>query len=164
MGRQSSKKIREMKILFISAHVDDIELACGGAIQKYLSEFHIVKCVTLSHKYGGVDLTEESEDAMRTIGIDNARWCGAETRRFNAHENYIADTCYEQTRGFDVVFTHDIEDRHPDHAIVARQVRRVFNGNLFTFIAPWNGEESAKYHIEITEQQLETKIKALSFA
>lgn len=150
-----------MKYLFIAAHVDDIELSCGGWIQQLVTK-HEVKCVTLSHVYNRVDLTDESGEALRTLGVDNARWCGAETRRFNAHENYVTDVCYEQTRGVDTVVTHDICDRHPDHSIVAKQIRRVFNGNLLTFMAPWNGNEDPNFFVELSQQNLDTKIQALN--
>lgn len=151
-----------MTHLFIVAHLDDAELSCGGLIAKLISNGDHVKVVSLSHKYNGVDLSDEFERSMEELGVRSLRWCGAETRRFNAFENYIADVVYEQTYKFDYVYTHDYTDRHTDHHTVAKQVKRIYNGNLYTFLCPWNGAEVSNYFVELSEEHLKKKIKALA--
>jgi LmbE family N-acetylglucosaminyl deacetylase len=39
---------------------------------------------------------------------------------------------------------------------------RVWKKSIFTYLAPWNGNENPNYFVEITQQQLERKIEALA--
>lgn len=149
-----------MTYLFIVGHIDDAEISCAGLIQKLLPKHH-VKVISLSHVYNGVDLLDEFTSSMVTLGCEFQSY-NIETRRFSANVNHINHIIYEKTMGYDFVITHDCSDRHDDHRTVAEQVRRVYNGNLLTFIAPHNGEEQANYFVELSEEQLETKIRALA--
>lgn len=149
-----------MTYLFIVSHVDDAEISCGGLIQKLLPKHH-VKVISLSHVYNGIDLLHEFTASMVTLGCEFQSY-NIETRRFTVSVNYINHIIYEKSMGYDFVITHDCSDRHDDHRTVAEQVRRVYNGNLLTFIAPHNGEEDPNYFVELTEAQLEKKIAALA--
>jgi len=133
--------------LFIASHVDDTELSCGGLIAKLKGDCRVL---SLSHVYGKGDLSGEFTRSMQTLGVKDFMYRGAITRRFYDYQAYITDTIYEATRGVDTVYTHDVTDRHIDHRIVAEAVKRVFNGNLFTFIQPWNGVEQSNYFHELT--------------
>lgn len=150
-----------MTNIFIVSHVDDAELSCGGTIQKLISNGEHVKVYSLSHVYSGQDLSSEFIKSMEILGVESFQYFNAETRRFNAHENRISDIIYEKIYGYNNVYTHSTLDRHPDHRIVGEQVRRMHNGNLFTFLCPWNGEEKPNYFVELTSEQLEKKINAL---
>lgn len=150
-----------MTNLFIGSHYDDVELSCGGLIQKLILKGDHVSVFSLSHVYNNVDLSSEFIASMETLGVELFRYHNIETRCFNANQNHICDLIYEKTLGYDRVFTHDCSDRHDDHRVVAEKVRRVHNASLFTFIAPWNGVEKSNYFVELSEQQLEKKIEAL---
>jgi LmbE family N-acetylglucosaminyl deacetylase len=150
-----------MTHLFIVSHVDDAELSCGGVIQKLNLKGEHVKVYSLSYIYNTQDLSGEFIDSMECLGVKSFQYFNAETRRFNVHQNRINEVIYEKTRLYDNIYTHSLNDRHPDHRIVAEQVRRVHNGNLFTFLCPWNGQHDENKFVEISEQQLEKKIEAL---
>jgi len=151
-----------MTNLFIVAHVDDAEISCGGLIQKLIQKGEHVKVISLSKVYSGADLFYEFQASMETLKVDEYQTFNIETRRFNANQNYISDIIYEKALGYDNVVTHDCSDRHDDHRIVAEKVRRLFNGNIFTFMTPLNGNEDPNYFVEITGQQLEKKVSALA--
>jgi N-acetylglucosamine malate deacetylase 1 len=149
-----------MTNLFIVAHVDDSEISCGGTIAKLVSKGEYVKVISLSKVYDGVDLSCEFGRSMNVL-MSEFQYYNVETRRFNSHQNYISDIIYEKIKGFDNVFTHDCSDRHDDHRVVAEKVRRLYNGNLFTFITPLNGNESPNYFVELNESHIEKKVAAL---
>jgi LmbE family N-acetylglucosaminyl deacetylase len=150
-----------MTHLFIFSHIDDCELSCAGLITKLVSKGEHVKVISMSHKYNGSDLKDEFVKSMDVLMVRDRQLFGMETRRFNAFENVISDIVYEKVQGYDYVYTHDVSDRHPDHSILARQVKRLYNGSLITSIFPWNGTEDPNYFVEISEAQLENKIQAL---
>lgn len=150
-----------MTHLFIVGHIDDAELSCAGTMQRLIKKGEHVKVYSLSYEYEGQDLSSEFINSMELLGVESFQYFNAETRRFNAHENRIADIIYEKGRGYDNIYTHSLSDRHPDHRIVSQQVRRMHNGSLFTFLCPWNGDEQSNYFIELTEEQIEKKIQAL---
>ena len=42
-------KGRKMNLLFIGAHIDDIEIGCGGTVARAIKNGHSVKLVVMSH-------------------------------------------------------------------------------------------------------------------
>lgn len=149
-----------MEVKFITAHVDDAPLAASGLIIRLVSEGHNVEVVSLSHIYGGHDLSEEFNTSMNVLGATGKLY-NVETRRFDSHKNYVSELIYSETRKPKMIVTHDILDRHPDHRIVAEQVLRVFNNNLYTFIAPWNGEERPTFFSSLNGEMMTKKIEVL---
>jgi len=147
-------------IVFIGAHVDDIELSCGGLIAKMKGED--IKVISLSYIYHGVgDISGEFQRSMDTLGIRDFSNYSARTRHFHDFIPYIAEIIHEGSKEADAVYTHDITDRHPDHRIVAEQVKRIYKGNLYTFVQPWNGAERPNHYVELTEEHLSKKIQAI---
>lgn len=143
-----------MKALFIGAHTDE-ELCFAGAMQKYDAHY-----VAFSH-CGNPDLEIECEKSLDILGVKSRLIQDVTVREFHL-SCQIPIFLYTLSREYDTVFTHSIIDRHPDHRFVARESKRIFNCNLFTYIGPWNGNEKPNYFIELSEQQLEKKIAALS--
>lgn len=162
MGRQSSEEVREMsKYLFIGSHPDDIELSCGGTICKLKEQGHEIQIIALSFKYHEV-LSNEFEQAAKFLGVEGI--IGSyDVRCFSTQAPAIADNILNDIECFepDYVFTHDEADKHDDHWITAREVKRVWSGNLITFLHPWNGNPNPNYFVEITEEQLSLKIELL---
>lgn len=149
-----------MTYLFIVSHVDDAELSSAGWIHKLKTTGHYVKVISLSHWYSGKDLSGEFYNAMTVLGVDHQHM-NVTTRRFSAYENYLTDVCYDKTRGFEHVVTHSEKDRHTDHSIVGRIVKRVYDGSLYTFLHPWNGFHEDNYFVSLSEDDFKTKLDAL---
>lgn len=143
-----------MKYLFIGAHTDE-EICFAGAIQKYNDN-----CFYVAFSICG--LPELKKEFNKSCGLLDV--CSvASTLTVRAFDRQaIADFLYEQQKDFDCLFTHSISDIHPDHRIVAEESKRVWKKSLFTYLAPWNGNDNPNYYIEISEEHLEKKIKALS--
>lgn len=160
MGWQSRKKVSEMKYLFIGAHTDDCELACGGTMAKLVEQGNKVLHIPVSI-CGRQDLADEAYDSSKVLGVEI--WAlNFTVRKIHDDAQALADYFHTFRNSWDVVFTHSIDDKHPDHRTVSEECRRIFNGNLITFISPWNGNENTNYYVEISPEHLEKKIAALS--
>lgn len=148
-----------MKYLFIGAHTDDAELSCGGTMVKLVEQGHDVDCLALSYCDQN-ELLKEYANASEILGI-NFYNEGFDVRCFNQQSLFIADALL-RFKGYDFVFTHSDNCRHPDHRTVAQESKRIFNCGIATFIQPWNGQHEENYFVELSERQLEKKLHALS--
>jgi N-acetylglucosamine malate deacetylase 1 len=141
-----------MKVLFVGAHTDE-EICFAGAIQHYSNRFYVAFSTC-----GLPELSNEFRESCDILDINSVA-STLTVRKFDRQA--IADFLYDHQKKFDCLFTHSIDDVHPDHKIVAEESIRVWRKRLITYLAPWNGNEDPNYFIEITEQQLEKKILAL---
>lgn len=74
-----------MKILAIGAHLDDIELACGGTLAKAISNKHQVKMLVMSESgytnYDGKvmrtpqDAVQEGRKVAAVLGVEDIEIC-----------------------------------------------------------------------------------------
>ena len=120
-----------MKILAIGAHLDDIELACGGTLAKAVKNGHEVKVLIMSksgytNKDGKVQRSndtavKEGLDALHALGIEDIEILDFPTKDIpfcsdvvNAIDIVISD--YNP----DVIFTHHPFDTHQAHEGVAK--------------------------------------------
>lgn len=127
-----------------------------------LSELgHDVTYIPLSH-CDSDELEKECMKSARILKVDKLWVCDHQVRHFNNSRARIADYFSQLNGTYEYVFTHSLNDKHPDHRTVAEESLRCFTGNILTYIGPWNGEENPNYFVELSEKQLETKIKALS--
>lgn len=147
------------KYLFVGAHCDD-ELCFGGMMLKLSEQGHEITYIPLSWCCKD-DLIKECIESSKILKVSKI-WIGDhDVRHFDDSRARIADYFSQLNGGYDFVFTHAVNDKHPDHRTVAEESLRCFTGNLFTYIGPWNGDENPNYFVELSESQLETKIKAL---
>jgi LmbE family N-acetylglucosaminyl deacetylase len=142
-----------MKYLFVSSHCDDAELSCAGTMAK-LSKDNEVTHLAFSW-CGRLELQDEFDTASEILGVQGILH-DFPVRRLHEYRQQIADILIRYREY--VVFTHSVHDRHPDHRAVAEESLRVFNGSLFTYIAPWNGDFEPNYFVGI---DLYRKLEAL---
>ena len=120
-----------MRILAIGAHLDDIEIACGGTLAKACESGHKVKVLIMSksgytNKEGTVQRSDnvavkEGINALQTLGITDIEILDFETKDIpfrsdvvNAIDVRMAD--YNP----DVIFTHHPFDTHQAHEGVSK--------------------------------------------
>lgn len=154
-----------MKYLFIESHLDDTILACGGTISRLKEQGHHVTCITLSHIYGDLDLTEEWINAMETLNVDSFSKQNFKTRYFNTQYDEILQYLFQvQKQNYDFVFAPSSIDIHLDHSTVGAICERVFkHTNLITYQHPWNTRENkANYFVKLSGEHIATKINALN--
>lgn len=111
-----------MRILAISPHPDDVEIAMGGTIAKYVSSGHRVTIIIVHNPKGEKDRIAESKRAAAILG--------AELRFLNFNENQM---CFNRNNVEvfdkllcdyqpDSVFTSWLYDSHQDHYITSQCV------------------------------------------
>lgn len=166
-----------MNILVVSAHHDDLELGCGGAVAKMLESGHqVISLVFTGSGYKNVmgDEVRNSQQAL-SEGRDAARTLGykliahnedaLDLRVTDANVCKIIDII--QKYNVDTLFTHWPGDTHPVHQRVAtmavqasRRVPRVFGFavNWYIGVMPLH----MTTFISIEERHWQKKLAALS--
>ena len=120
-----------MKILVVGAHLDDIELACGGTIAKAIKNGHQVKTLIMSksgytNKEGEVQRSDdvavkEGVDALKTLGVKDIDILDFETKDIPFRSDVVnAIDLVMSEYNPDVIFTHHPFDTHQAHEGVAK--------------------------------------------
>ncbi len=120
-----------MKILVVGAHLDDIELACGGTIAKAIRNGHQVKTLIMSksgytNKEGQVQRSDdvavkEGVEALRTLGVEDIEILDFETKDIPFRSDVVnAIDVVMAAYNPDVIFTHHPFDTHQAHEGVAK--------------------------------------------
>lgn len=149
--------------VFIGAHPDDNCMGCGALISRLKgSEFH---CITFT-----------CFDKERYVEWNNAMdYAQATSRRiFWFYGSTLPDHRYEIRAELerikreidpDVVFTHSLSSIHQSHLAVAEEVERIMRfRTVFGHAGVKSGPRFVpSFFIEITEKELEEKLKLLSF-
>lgn len=134
--KRASKKARKVKkskekILILGAHSDDFVLGAGATIAKYTKEGKKVTCIVFS--YGEMShpwLKEKEVQIMREEEAHQAaKVLGCKVKFFDLKEGKFANGAEEKKtvqkivstikrQKISKIFTHSIEDPHPDHQAV----------------------------------------------
>lgn len=168
-----------MRILAIGAHLDDIELACGGTLAKAISHGDIVKMVVMSKSgytnYDGKlmrtdeEAVEEGKHAAGILGVSDIQILDFENKNVQYHYTVIEELD-KIINDFnpDIIFTHHIFDTHQSHEGTAKSTlsaaRRRNTIYMYEPIVP-SGRSYVAFHpqmyAEISENELGKKIEAL---
>ncbi len=120
-----------MKILVVGAHLDDIELACGGTIAKAIQNGHQVKTLIMSksgytNKEGEIQRSDEVAvaegiNALHTLGVTDIEILDFPTKDIPfCSEVVTAIDVVMSDYQPDVIFTHHPFDTHQAHEGVAK--------------------------------------------
>ncbi len=120
-----------MKILAVGAHLDDIEIACGGTRAKAVQSGHSVKVLIMS-KSGYTNkegITQRSDDvaveeglnALHTLGIMDIEILDFETKDIPFRSDVVnaIDLCISDYNP-DIIFSHHPFDTHQAHEGVSK--------------------------------------------
>jgi LmbE family N-acetylglucosaminyl deacetylase len=158
------------RVCFIGAHPDDIEIG-SGALMAHIAGQTEVLCITLSDNQKNpalMNVVEELHRSMAILGVQekNIIIGQFETRRFPHFRQEILEYLIEFNHQYqpEIVFTHTRADIHQDHVAVTEEVLRAFRG---TTVLGFDVLRSSygffpNFLVEVTEQDLETKIRALA--
>lgn len=120
-----------MKILAIGAHLDDIEIACGGTLAKAVETGHAVKVLIMSksgytNKEGQVQRSDdvavvEGIKALKTLGLEDIEILDFPTKDIPFCSD-VVNAIDVRMAAFnpDVIFTHHPFDTHQAHEGVAK--------------------------------------------
>lgn len=120
-----------MKIMAIGAHLDDIEIACGGTLAKAINAGHIVKVLIMSksgytNKEGSVQRSDEvaiqeGMNALHTLGLRDIEILDFPTKDIPFRSDVVNEIDLRMSAfNPDIVFTHHPFDTHQAHEGVAR--------------------------------------------
>lgn len=120
-----------MKILVVGAHLDDLEIACGGTIAKAIRNGHQVKALIMSKSgYTNVDgrvqraddtAVTEGMNALHILGIQDIQILDFPTKDIPFCSQVVnpIDLCIREYQP-DVIFTHHPFDTHQAHVGVSQ--------------------------------------------
>lgn len=167
-----------MRILAVGAHLDDIELACGGTLVKALQHGHEVKMVVMSQSgykdfEGKVKRTNEAAvsegiNAAHLLGVTDIEILEFATKDvpYNSASVEALDKIMDQFRP-DIIFTHWPFDTHQDHVSTAKATisaaRRYNTIYMYEPIVPSGRSYQAfrpQVYVDISDQ-IELKLEAL---
>ena len=120
-----------MKILAVGAHLDDIELACGGTLAKAINAGHQVKVIVMSKSgYTNFDgkvmrkndiAVSEGLDALSVLGITDIEILDFPTKDIEYNSSVIESIDVRIAEyNPDVIFTHHPFDTHQAHVGVSK--------------------------------------------
>ncbi len=158
------------RVLFLGAHPDDIELGCGALIHHIASSSDLL-CVTLSDNQKNPQLknvVEEAYRSMEVLGVprDRVRFGPFTTRVFPQDRQEILEYLLQLRSDYspDLIFVHSRRDVHQDHRTMTDESLRAFRGISvlgFDVVRSSHGF-FPHFLVEVTEQDVEAKVKALS--
>ena len=167
-----------MKIFVVGAHLDDVELACGGTLAKAIKAGHEVKVLIMSKSgytnYDGKvmrtdeDAVQEGINALDILGVKDVKILNFSTKDI-PYESEVINAIEREMNPFDpdVIFTHHPFDTHQAHVGVSKSVisaaRRKNTIFLFEPISP-SGRSYVPFkpqmYVDITDF-LEQKVESL---
>ncbi|MFH1445483.1 MAG: PIG-L deacetylase family protein [Nanoarchaeota archaeon] len=117
-------------ILFVGAHVDDIEMGASGLIMKMLKRDNcrVLVFSNCEEQEGNDGVSKEFYDAMSALGIKDPKLLDFPNTKLPEKASEIRRVLEEEKENFnpDIVVTHDINTLHQDHRIVSEECLRVF--------------------------------------
>lgn len=163
------------KALVLAPHTDDGELGCGATVAKLVAEGTQVFYAAFSTADQSVpeafppnQLEVEVRAATRVLGIppDHLRVYKFEVRKLNYVRQEILElliTLRDEIRP-DLVFVPSSKDIHQDHLTVYNEGIRAFKfASILGYELIWNNLSfSTDCFIEVNEEAIETKVRALS--
>ena len=132
-----------MKVLAIGRHPDDLEIACGGTLRKYVEEgSDVYMCHVANGNMGHVEILPEPLREIRTIESEAAGKIIGAKKVFNLDvgdvtvtrfDNDVVDAMADVVREVrpDVIITHNDEDYMQDHVETSRIAFNRYDSNLF---------------------------------
>jgi len=179
------------KVMFIGAHPDDVELGCGGLIDKLVKEGSVVKAVSIAEGTscrGGYEneikkaikfRTDCSIKSLDSLGVQLHSFHNLPCGSLNSIPLLTVNKIIEQEiREFkpECVYTHSINDANVDHKIIYEStiiatrpgannpVKEVYSYEVLSS-TEWNFNETFKPNVFVglSPDNLTKKIKAFNF-
>lgn len=162
-----------MKILFISAHTDDIEFNCAATIIKLIKKGeHDIRHIVFSPCYEamgrGFDrraAKDEWLEAQEALGIKEHKLFNYPVRRFPQFRQEILQDLIDYKREFnpDIIFCPSIFDIHQDHSQLGYECLRAFHGKGIIFFGSLKSPIlHPNYFVQFSEKEMEEKKKIVN--
>ena len=163
-----------MKILCLAAHVDDVEIGCGGSIIKLIEEGNDVYYIAFSIAEDSLPkdlpkdiLLKEAKLSIKIIGINpqNVFIYRYPVRKLPQFRQEILEDMVKLNKRInpDLVFCPSLDDTHQDHRVIAIEGFRAFKyHSMLGYEIPSNNINfKPGAFIILKKEHIDKKIKAL---
>lgn len=130
------KRLRDIStVLCIGAHCDDIEIGCGGTLMRWSREHpdaRFVWAVFAGEPAREAESRAAAGQLLKSASCFELKFYDFRPSYFPCQQESIKDA-FEQLKLAvrpDVIFTHKLEDRHQDHALLANLTWNTFRSHL----------------------------------
>ena len=169
-------KIGYSRVLILSPHTDDAELAAGGTIAKFAHEgkdIHYVafsSCDTLLPTGNPQGILEvECRASVQNLGLSpqNTIVLDFNVRTFSRQRQEILDEMIKLKEAInpDLVLIPSSHDIHQDHQVIHIEALRAFkmSSSIWGYEHPWNNMGfNTDVFVQLKEAHIEKKIASLS--
>ena len=162
------------RILCLGAHTDDLEIACGGTIARFVEEGKKVFYSTFSFAeksllkgFSAGTTFNESNKAASVLGVHKVQMFDYEVRSFPSVRQDILENMIELRNNInpDLVLTHSSYDTHQDHETIYKETFRAFkqSASIFGYESFKNNRNfSLDLYISLSDKHIATKIEAMN--
>jgi len=126
---------RDIKIMCLGAHCDDIEIGCGGTMLSILNKYRHAEVYWVV--FSSDPMRENEARSSADIFLESADVKTIEVRNFrNGYFPYAGNEIKDYFENFkvkyspDIIFTHYSKDFHQDHRIISELTWNTFRNNF----------------------------------
>jgi LmbE family N-acetylglucosaminyl deacetylase len=156
------------RVLAIGAHPDDLELACGGTLAKFVDSGHEVVGVVMSDgKEGGDRHTRcgEAQKGASFLGLTRLDQHTFTDTKLQLHEGEMVQAIEAAINRLnpDIILTHSLHDQHQDHQAVHRATLRAArqHSSILCYESPSATREfDPSFFVEI-DDYMDAKVQAV---
>jgi LmbE family N-acetylglucosaminyl deacetylase len=157
------------RVLAIGAHPDDIEIACGGALAKFVDSGHEVHALVFTSGGAAGDAAMRSAEARASshfLELTSLTLLDLPDSTLSEHGRTMIEAIEAALARHnpDIVLTHSAHDRHQDHHAAHMATIRAARSHpaVLAYESPSATEEfTPRFFIDI-DQYIDTKTAALS--
>jgi LmbE family N-acetylglucosaminyl deacetylase len=160
------------RILFLGAHPDDVEFGAGGALARFVRTGHAVEIAVFSRCTKSVPpgypsdlLVTEMKESMQSLDVAQYVILDFPVRDFQVHRQDILEELVriQRLKKYDLVIAPSATDIHQDHSALGAETARAFQDRSILNYEITKNQLSflPEFYIEITEEDLKAKIKAI---
>ena len=167
------KHVLGERVLFLGAHLDDVEFGCGGILQRCIAEEGVAVRIDTASDHNENAKNEiqlfrdvsETVNAMRILGVTNYNIHRIPGQRFDTYNQEIRELLLSIKKEYNPtsVFFPALLDIHQDHEVIANESYRIFrNVNCFGYeVIRSSREFEPNVSLEVSEEELINKIDAI---
>jgi LmbE family N-acetylglucosaminyl deacetylase len=160
---------RELSLLCIGAHSDDIEIGCAGTLVRLLQEHpgsHVTWVVLSADGPRGEEARKSAADLLLDAGGTEVRLAEFRDGHFPWQGSEIKDYLENLARSVqpDLVLTHWLADRHQDHRTVGEITWTTFRDHLILEyeVLKYDGDlASPNLYVPLTTEIAQRKVRHL---
>jgi len=158
--------MKQINILAIGAHPDDIEFGCGGTLIKYTDKGHRLFLMVMTEGGLGAPTSvraKEQLDSNVILGVEDIFWGGFEDTSLTVNKDVIGmvENVLSKVKP-DFIFCNFPDDTHQDHRHLAQVVVSAtrYIRNVLFYEGPTTQNFSPHVFVDILDT-LDRKVKAL---